>query len=150
MTIPRIRSISSHIHALAATLRLDDCEYRDMLHDLYGKRSSKELTPLQQAELAGILQKQLRARNGGKWNDFKRSNPAMATPRQLRAVEAMWGKVSCAETAEGRKQALLKFCERITGRERLEWLKKTDVRKLIKAMEAMGADAPERFKAKNA
>jgi phage gp16-like protein len=147
--IPRIRSISSHIHALAATLRLGDCEYRDMLYDLYGKHSSKELTPLQQAELVGILQKQLKPKSGGKWSGLKRSNPEMATPRQLRAVEAMWGAVSRAE-AKGREQALLKFIKRITGCERLEWLRKADIRKLIKAMEAMGANAPERFKAKNA
>jgi len=148
--IPKIHSASSRIHALAAMLRLDDCEYRNMLFDLYGKRSSKELTPLQQTELIGILQKHLGAKNGGKWGDLKRANPIMATPKQLRAVEAMWAKVSRMETAMGREQALLKFCKRIAGCERLEWLRKADIRKLVKAMEAMGADAPERFNAKNA
>jgi hypothetical protein len=57
----------------------------------------------------------------------------------------MWKKVSRAETDEGRKLALLAFCKRITGCELLEWLRKNDIRKLMKAMEAMGASTPEQY-----
>lgn len=140
----KIHSQSSRIHALAAVLGMGDAEYRDMLHDLYGKHSSKELTPAQQIELMKILGKQAAAANS-KRNGLKSRNPAWATHRQLHAIEAMWKKVSRAETAESRKRALLAFCKRITGCEMLEWLRKKDIRKLMKALEQMGASTPEQY-----
>jgi len=126
------------IHALAAMVPMDDVEYRNMLHDLYGKQSSKELTECQQLELVKILRKQIGARQ-------KRRNPEMATPKQLGAIKAMWAKVSKAETAEAREIALRKFCKRITGCDFLQWLTKAAVRKLIKALEKMGASTPEQW-----
>ena len=135
------QNLYSRIHALAAAVPLDDAEYRNMLHDLYGKRSSKALTLCQQRDFIDILCKQIKARQ-------KRRNPEMATPRQLNAIKAMWANVSRAETAEAKDIALLKFCKRITGCERPEWLRKTDVRKLIKALEKMGASTPEQWNQK--
>jgi hypothetical protein len=123
---------------------MDDSEYRQMLRDNYGKSTSKELTPGQQIELVKFLQKQLRAKNGGRWDGFRRSSPWMATPRQMRAAEAMWASVSRAEP-ENRERALHSFCKRITGIDRLEWLGKSDIRKLMKAMAAMGAQTPEQY-----
>lgn len=140
----RTYSQCSRIHALAAVLGMGDAQYRDMLRDLYGKHSSKELTPTQQIELVRILAKQVSAANS-KRNTLKNRNRAWATHRQLNAIEAMWKKVSRAETEESRKLALNAFCKRITGCELLEWLKKKDIRKLIKAMEAMGASTPEQY-----
>ena len=131
-----IQNLYGRIHALAAAVPLDDSEYRNLLHDLYGKRSSKKLTQCQQLEFVKILQKQIKQRQ---------RNPFMATPRQLNAIKAMWAKVSHAETIEAKDVALQKFCKRITGCERLEWLRKTDVRKLIKALEKMGASTPEQW-----
>jgi len=141
----RIYSQCSRIHALAAVLGMGDSQYRDMLRDLYGKHSSKELTPAQQTELTKILCKQVATANNRERRNFKSRHPAWATHRQLNAIEAMWKKVSRAETAEGRRLALLSFCKRITGCELLEWLRKNDIRKLMKAMEAMGASTPEQY-----
>lgn len=143
--IRAIYSASSHIHCLAAKIPLDDAEYRNMLYDLYGKRSSKQLTDCQQLEFIKLLQKQIRIKHGSKWSGFKRKNPDMATPKQLSACEAMWKTVSRAATPEAREAALHKFCKRITGVERLEWLTKTNIRKLFKAMEKMGAATPEQY-----
>ncbi|MDR2582048.1 MAG: regulatory protein GemA [Fibromonadaceae bacterium] len=141
----KIYSQSSRIHALAAILGMGDAQYRDMLLDLYGKHSSKELTPTQQTELMKILGKQVATANNSKQPNLKSRNPSWATHRQLHAIEAMWKKVSRAETAESRKLALLAFCKRITGCELLEWLRKKDIRKLMKALEAMGASTPEQY-----
>jgi phage gp16-like protein len=142
-------SASSRIHSLAAMIPLDDGEYRDMLYDLYGKRSSKQLTKLQQNELCDLLQKRANAKNGRKWSEPKRRNPMMATPKQLRALEAMWAGVSRAETAEARERALQKFCKRIAGIDHPKWLKKTDIRKMFRALEEMGAATPEQYNIAN-
>ena len=62
----------------------------------------------------------------------------MATPKQLRMIEALWFKVSRQTNDTDRKNALNSFIQRIIGVQNIRFLKKTDINKLKKAMENMG------------
>lgn len=132
------------IHGLVRLLGMTDDAYRDMLRDRYGVQSSKELTPQSRAALIRLLAAQVseKARN---FNDLKDRQKHKASPAQLRAIEAMWAKVSRAETSEARKKALNAFCERLTGVSCIQWIGKADAKTLIKALVAMGATPPEQF-----
>lgn len=61
----------------------------------------------------------------------------MATAAQLRMIEAMWFEVSRQSTDIARAEALHSFMKRITGKERLQFLTKVDVSKLVNAMKTM-------------
>ena len=61
----------------------------------------------------------------------------MATPGQLRKIEAMWMDVSKMPTYAARERALNGFLKRITGVENLRFLEDWMVRKVIIAIEHM-------------
>lgn len=128
-------------------LGLDDDTYYEML-SAYGVKSSKDLSFYQAKEFLNRL------RDNGKqsgvfkpktqyaFQKYKHSNldnrdPLMATPAQLRKVEAMWFRVSTQTTDDARYAALEKFCLRVAGKEKLQFLTKEDVSKLVTALNAM-------------
>jgi len=133
------------IHGLARLLGLNDEAYRDMLNDRYHVRSSKELNPQQRFQLIKELREKVHG-NVQKFNDLMERKKHLATPRQLRAIEAMWAQVSRASTAKDRSKALNAFCKRLTGVEVITWICKDDAKIIIKAIQAMGAKSPEQFK----
>jgi hypothetical protein len=61
----------------------------------------------------------------------------MATPKQLRMIEAMWADVSYYRNAEARERALRYFLNHITGVDDLRFVEAWQVRKVIKAIEKM-------------
>jgi hypothetical protein len=132
------------IHGLARLLGLNDEAYRDMLNDRYHVRSSKDLNPQQRFQLI----KELREKVHGNVQNFNElgKRKFKASPKQLRAIEAMWAQVSRAETSADRRKALNAFCKRLTGVEVITWICKDDAKILIKAIQAMGAKSPEQFK----
>ena len=132
------------IHGLARLLGLNDEAYRDMLNDRYHVRSSKELNPQQRFQLIKELRVQVHG-NVQKFNELGKRK-FKASPKQLRAIEAMWAQVSRAETSADRRKALNAFCKRLTGVEVITWICKDDAKILIKAIQAMGAKSPEQFK----
>lgn len=132
------------IHGLARLLGMDDEAYRTMLMDRYGVKSSKDLSPQTRAALIRLLRSQVASKARG-FADLSDRAKHKATPAQLRAIEAMWAKVSRAETSEARKKALNAFCERLTGVSCIQWIGKADAKTLIKALVAMGATPPEQF-----
>ena len=132
------------IHGLARLLGLNDEAYRDMLNDRYHVRSSKELNPQQRFQLIKELRVQVHG-NVQKFNELGKRK-FKASPKQLRAIEAMWAQVSRASTAQDRSKALNAFCKRLTGVEVITWICKDDAKILIKAIQAMGAKSPEQFK----
>ena len=133
------------IHGLARLLGLNDEAYRDMLNDRYHVRSSKDLNPQQRFQLIKELREKVHG-NVQKFNDLMERKKHLATPRQLRAIEAMWAQVSRASTAKDRSKALNAFCKRLTGVEVITWICKDDAKIIIKAIQAMGAKSPEQFK----
>ena len=132
------------IHGLARLLGLNDEAYRDMLNDRYHVRSSKDLNPQQRFQLIKELRVQVHG-NVQKFNELGKRK-FKASPKQLRAIEAMWAQVSRASTAQDRSKALNAFCKRLTGVEVITWICKDDAKIIIKAIQAMGAKSPEQFK----
>ncbi|MFA6688844.1 MAG: regulatory protein GemA [Sphaerochaetaceae bacterium] len=131
------------IHAYARLAAMDDAAYRDMLMDRYGVRSSKALSGRQRYDLEKSLES-LAHGKVKKYQDLKEREDK-ATPRQLRAIEAMWASVSRMPSARERRAALDAFCFRIAGVSVLRWISKKDVRAIMAALSAMGAARPEEY-----
>lgn len=69
--------------------------------------------------------------------EYLAGRPGMASPKQLRMIEAMWFEVSFKDNDKNRKQALYKFIYKITGKQRMEFLTPVDVRKIVAAIKNM-------------
>jgi hypothetical protein len=67
--------------------------------------------------------------------------PEMASPRQLRMLEAMWMAVSRQSTREEKERALNKFIKRIAGIDHITFLGPVEARKVIRAIRAMKQEA---------
>jgi hypothetical protein len=138
------------IHWLKNTLNLSDEEYGAALES-YGVATSKDLTYDQAADLikklVRLLPKELRENSsqrrkdakqkydelGIRWNEKLREH--FATPKQLRMLEAMW--MTSNRVEHKTEEAFKKFVKRISGKEKLEWLMMSDVRKIKKAIESL-------------
>lgn len=132
------------IHGLARLLGLNDDAYRDLLDDRYHVRSAKELNPQQRFHLIQELRAKVHD-NVQKFSELGKRK-LRATPKQLRAIEAMWAKVSRADNSKERAKALDNFCHRLTGVMSIRWITPTDAKTLINAIQAMGAQTPEQYK----
>ncbi len=138
------------IHSLKGRLGLTDEEYRGMVFEAGTGYpvSSKELTEKEAAglirtlEAMAVKQGVWTQRAGKGWGRRRfeelggREN-IMATPRQLRMIEAMWRDVSRARTDDERRKTLRSFLKRLVRVETLEFLEKKHVQVIITALEAM-------------
>ena len=135
------------IHTLKSKLGLCDEYYRCMLSQ-YGVESSKDLTfeeaeglwaTLQQmATEAGIGKKKIS--RGKKYDDLEadgKRDPSMATPRQLRMIEAVWADVSYMGNSKDRAKALRAFIEKRFRVSDLRFVTKANASKIIKTLETM-------------
>ncbi len=135
------------IHTIKSKIGLCDEYYRCMLSQ-YGVESSKDLTfeqaeglwaTLQQmAKEAGIGKRKIT--KGKKYDDLEadgKRDPSMATPRQLRMIEAIWSDVSYMGNARERAKALRVFIEKRFRVSDLRFVTKTNASKIIKTLEAM-------------
>jgi hypothetical protein len=134
------------IHAIKGKLGLDDDAYRDILQSRFKAASCKFLTWMQAEELLETL-------NGGgpsrpakpqrrpalKYQDMD-SRPGFASSAQLRLIDAMFSQVTRAEGEEAIEKALNSFVNRIAHVAGLRMLKSWQVEKIVKALEAMGAE----------
>ena len=148
------------LHALANALGWDKEQYRDTLHAQTRKESSLELTFNQAAALmddwerkavaAGVWKQKLhspykpygkndRAPYGRKYTDMD-GRPGFASGAQLRLIDAMWNQITRAEGEEVREKALNSFVNRIAMVAGIRMLKSWQVEKIIRALEAMGAE----------
>ncbi len=132
------------IHTVKNALGLTDMQYRLALEQ-YHVFSSKQLTEVQAGQFVSELENV--AVSKGKWVRPWRKyqhlggRKDMATPKQLRMIEAMWADVSRAGTASDRAAALKKFLLRFDisgGMEDIRW---HDVRKIVAALKAMNPEA---------
>ena len=130
---------------LRKLLKLDDELYYEMLQNSYGVSSSKDLNQTQAREFLNKLRdmgrdmgifKSTRIYSFQKYNynDLNGRADDMATPKQLRMIEALWLKVSRQTSDTDRKSALNSFIQRIIGVQNIKFLKKTDINKLKKAL----------------
>lgn len=132
------------IHWIKRQAGMSEEEYRTMLAS-YGVESSKELSYWEGVDLIkkmeGLVKNKIRHKDnlnryeelGIRWDEVR--GEYMATPKQLRMIEAMW----CTHPLVDQKneEALRKFVKRITGVDRLEWLYMSDIKKVVNAIKSL-------------
>ncbi len=129
------------IHVLNGKIGVSDEDYRARLRDSFGVGTCKALSSAQAGKLIRDMEKIARGMGievggRGKRREWKR-RPGMATPRQLRKIEAMWMGVSNRPTAAEKRAALGKFLERRFGVSDLAFVTHEMPPKIIRALEAM-------------
>lgn len=138
------------IHILKAKLGMDDDAYRALLA-AHGVSSSKELSLRDAITL--IDQLTARAVTAGVWvkpksrskrerigRDSARGVSGMASRAQINMLEALWSQVSRMQDAASRRQAFDRFIHRRFHRGGLMMVEKELVEKIVRALEAMGAE----------
>jgi len=136
------------IHTLKNIIGLSDEEYGSALES-YGVCTSKELTYKQGDDLIYRLEKLLpkEPKKSKKTKNTKYNNLGVrtnykgehyATPKQLRLIEALWFNGANVRTKT--QEALLSFVKKITGKNALEWLLLSDVKKVVKAITSLNND----------
>lgn len=133
------------IHALKRALGMDEETYRQMLSGFAGVQSSKELTTLQADRLIVDMKRKagqdtLTRHSAGRHESLQ-GRPGMATPAQLRKIEATWREVSRAEDPAARAKALRGFLFRIARVSDLRFLDSKGASKIICALETMMENA---------
>jgi len=123
---------------------MSEDNYRLSIQSIHGfSMSSKDLT-YDEAE-AWIREHEKIAVEKGVWTDYsgkKRwehlaGRKGMASPPQLRMIEAMWAGVSYTHDRAAQQSALRKFLFRIVGVEAMEFLESGHVRKIVNAIKNM-------------
>ncbi len=126
------------IHALLSKCGIADEDYRARMKENYGVSTYKELSSKQAKTLIGDIEAFAKEWNidiGGKREWARR--PGMATPAQLRKIEAMWKNVSRAKTAKARSKALRTFLTNRFGVSDLRFMTHEMPPKIIRALYAM-------------
>jgi len=128
------------IHAFKSLLKLGDMEYLNRLRP-YRVFTSKDLTETQANVLIYHLQEEAIAagvyvrRQAAYQNLYGR--PGMASPKQLRMIEAMWADVSRAGTYAARANALKQFLHRFGVYGGLKAVTIYQARKIVTALQTM-------------
>lgn len=142
------------IHTLVSRLGLTDEDYRTMLWDRYEATSSKNLTSRQANDLVAALHGLLPAEErqthpqpqiaAGARRRFDRlgDRDGMASPRQLRMLEASWVQRSRAEDLAAKQAAFRDFLRNRFRIERVEWIPSDMVGRILRAIQAVDPDAP--------
>jgi len=131
------------IHALKSALALSEDEYRLTLFHNFRVASSKDLTISQSEELIRELEKE--AVQKGVWQKFEGKNrfesfgqrPGMASPAQLRKIEALWKDVSDLKDSKARAKALRTFLNRHFKIADLRFLDQTATQKVVYVLNSM-------------
>lgn len=129
------------IHTLKNVLQLDDDLYVDMLMS-FGVQSSKDLTNteagifLEILEEKAVLTNKWEVRNK-KYEELNARDIDMATPAQLRMIEAIWREVCYIDSPEFAKQSLRKFIQNKFKIADIKFLTKKKAVKVIRAISAM-------------
>lgn len=131
------------IHALKKNLGWDEMTYREFLSTQFaGRTSSKQLNANEAALLIGLMEHMV-GRSGAwkpnekKYDDLKDRGALMATPKQLRLIEALWAGVSRTTGEKDRGQALNKLLNNKFGIGDIKWIKRSEVNKIVKMLKAM-------------
>jgi hypothetical protein len=128
------------IHVLKNLLNLDDDLYREILSG-FGCFSSKELPAHLVPELISMLEKM--AVEAGVWvipnRRFKDLNnrDGMATPKQLRKIEAMWREVAYQKDDEYVRTSFRRFLQKQFKISDLRFVEKPMASKIIKAINSI-------------
>lgn len=126
------------IHTLKAIVRLDDELYKEMLMG-FGVATCKDLTYTEAEIFLDILSEKAIA--AGKWQrprsnfiELENRGNDMATPAQLRKIEAMWRDISYIKSNESVKKSLRIFLQKHFKISDLRFVDKTTATKIIHAI----------------
>lgn len=132
------------IHTLTHALGMGDDEYRLLLSD-YWAETSKKLTAAEADELIRKLEENAVA--AGVWSQYSKrgkmryehlkDRKGMASPAQLRKIDAMWRDVSYAFDHAGLERSKRKFLFRIAGITEMEDVESIHAQKIIQALQKM-------------
>jgi len=148
---------SKVIHVLLSQTGMSDENYRALLWDRYKVNSSKGLTAAQATDLVtclhGLLPAEVRKLYPtptiapGTRKRFERigQRDGMATPAQLRMLEAEWVRRSRAETLEEKQDTFRSWLAN-RGITRLEWIPREDVGRILRALQSVKPDSTPRSK----
>jgi len=150
MSDAAIKEQIRRIHVLKSRLKLDEEDYRAFLSGNFDVESSKELSYRGASEAIKMLEAQLPksrrgemprsvaefGRGGAKYESLGR-RPGMATPAQLRMIEAMWAEVSVFRDAKRREAALENFLRSKFQRMNVVNIEAELVERIVKALRAM-------------
>jgi len=135
------------IHTIKSALSLDDDTYRELLFNSFRVVSSKQLNFSQAEDLIREMEKiaiasgvwdscRKKRQGGGKFEELNLRR-GMATPAQLRKIEAMWSEISRIDDIDARQKGLRTFLERIAKVSALRFLDSAGAGKVINALNAM-------------
>lgn len=133
------------IKTLQSKLGMSSEDYYNVLHSNYQVNSCTKLSYSQANDLIAAWEKlakeqgawQAKEKPASKFAHLSNRGADYATIKQLELIDSLWQKVSFTEAGEARDLALNKFIHRITGIAHIEWLKKSQVQKVIAAIEEM-------------
>jgi phage gp16-like protein len=142
---PMRKAALAKIHVAKKQLDLDETEYRDLLQEVTGVRSAKDLDEAGLSKVLKALQSLgFKANSSTKLSPKTRDKPS---PDRLDKIRAMWielGKQGVVRNPS--EDALAAFVKQLTGIDRPEWLmedkdwaKKTKA--VITALYKMASDA---------
>jgi len=131
------------VHTLISALKLSDESYRQTLLHNFGVTTSKAITCDQANALIATLEE--KAIEKGVWIKHEGATkyenlgnrPGMASPAQLRKIEALWRDVTGLEGREDRKKTLRAFLNKRFKVADLRFLEADRVKKVIHALEHM-------------
>lgn len=129
------------IHTLKSMLHLDDELYIEMLMS-FGVQSSKKLTIteagifLEILEEKAVLTNKWEVRNK-KYEELKSRDEDMATPPQLRMIEAIWREVCYIDSPKFAKHSIRKFLQNKFKISDIKFLTKKKAVKVIRAISEM-------------
>lgn len=130
----------SMIHQLTSLLGIEKDVYKEMLFNGFKVESSKDLTYEQASELISSLKKDAVAAglweykksfNKHKFSNLQGRESNMASPKQLRMIEAMWADYSKADTSETRAKAFRVFLSKRFGVSDIQFIDKPTASKVI-------------------
>ena len=130
------------IHTLKNVLHIDDELYVEMLMS-FGVQSSKKLTCSEANIFVDILEEKVAwtdkwKKRSKKYEGLKDrvnlNKVAMATPPQLRMIEAIWREICYVDTEEFAKQSLRKFLQNKFKISDIKFLTKNTAVRVIRAI----------------
>lgn len=133
-----MNSLIKVIHVAKTKLNISDDNYRELLHS-FGVVSSKELSQSEAIELLNVLNKlgfEYKKNTKKKKVDYRkpaRITKEWATQRQINFIAGLWAEKS----REKDVTSLDRFCKRITGIDKVEWLRKEHVQRIILAIQSL-------------
>lgn len=129
------------IHTLKSILHLDDELYVEMLMS-FGVQSSKNLTVTEANIFIEILEEKAFLTNkwekrDKKYEELTYRDEEMATPPQLRMIEAIWREVCYIDSPDFAKHSLRKFLQNKFRVSDIKFLTKKKAVKVIRAISEM-------------